>query len=119
MELSSDITSEDLDVFLQEAEEQLQLLDEAIVQMEQAGNDSQLLQEIFRAAHTIKGSSAMIGYAQMTELAHVMESLLDKVSKGTLAVSTPIVDALLHSVDLLREMKDSLTMCGLAPGNER
>ncbi len=54
MELSSDITSEELDVFLQETDEQLQLLDEAIVQMEQAGNDSRLPQEIFRAAHTIK-----------------------------------------------------------------
>ena len=89
MQLSSDITSEDLDVFLQEAEEQLQLLDESFVRMEQAGNDPQILQEIFRAAHTIKGSAGMVGHQQMTQLAHSMENLLDQVRNGSLEVSTP------------------------------
>ena len=58
MELAADITTEDLEVFLQEADENLVALDESIVQLERDQNNPQLLQEIFRIAHTFKGSSA-------------------------------------------------------------
>ena len=109
MELAPDITAEDLKVFLEEAEEQLQLLDQDIIRLENEGNDEALLQEIFRAAHTLKGSSAMVGHAQMAELAHSMESLLDKVRKGTLIPSGNVIDALLHSLDGLRALNAQLT----------
>ncbi|MCH8820777.1 MAG: chemotaxis protein CheA, partial [Acidobacteria bacterium] len=109
VQLNSDITSEDLQVFLQEAEEQLQTLDECIIQLErEEGDSSELLQVIFRAAHTLKGSSAMLGYREMTDLGHAMETLLDKVRKGSLEPTTTVVDALLASLDLLRELKDAL-----------
>ena len=87
MELAPDITAEDLQVFLQEAEEHLQLLDEDIVRLEREGDNQELLQEIFRSAHTLKGSSAMLGHQRMTALAHVMETLLDLVRKGAVAVT--------------------------------
>ena len=61
MDLSSDISTEDLEVFLQEAQEQLELLDEEIVRLEREEDTAPLLQEIFRAAHTLKGSAGMIG----------------------------------------------------------
>ena len=64
MELSPDITPEHLEVFLQEAEEQLELLDEEIVRLEREEDTAPLLQEIFRAAHTLKGSAGMIGHHQ-------------------------------------------------------
>ncbi|NQW17513.1 MAG: chemotaxis protein CheA [Chloroflexi bacterium] len=108
MNLDPDITREDLQVFLDEADEQLQLLDENIVAIEGQENSSEGIQEIFRAAHTLKGSSAMLGYQEMTDLGHAMETLLDKVRKGTLAPTTVVVDALLASLDLLRELKDAL-----------
>ncbi|MCH7799928.1 MAG: chemotaxis protein CheA [Chloroflexi bacterium] len=108
MELASDITSEDIQAFLQEAEEQLQLLDEDIVRLEREQDTPELLQEIFRAAHTLKGSSAMLGHRRMTEMAHAMESVLDKVRHGSLLVTTPVVDALLHSLDALTLLKDEL-----------
>ena len=88
MDLASDVTPEDIEVFLQEAEEHLSLLDEDIVRLERDPSNPDLLQEIFRAAHTLKGSSAMLGYRMMTELTHSMESLLDKLRKGDLAVDT-------------------------------
>ena len=69
MELASDITPEDLQVFLQEAEEHLQLLDEDFIRLEREQDNQDLLQEIFRAAHTLKGSSAMLGHERMTALA--------------------------------------------------
>ncbi len=108
MELAADITTEDLEVFLQEADENLVALDESIVQLERDPDNPQLLQEIFRIAHTFKGSSAMFGYRQMTDLAHAMESLFDLVRQGEIAVSTPVIDALLHSLDVLRVLRDDL-----------
>lgn len=108
-----DITPEDLKVFLEEAEEQLQLMGEDIVRLESEQTNSDLLQEIFRAAHTLKGSSAMLGYQQMADLAHSAESVLDKIRKGTLPVTTRVVDALLHSLDALNVLKDRLTSSGV------
>ena len=110
MDLSPDISPEDLEVFLQEAEEQLELLDEDIVRLEREEDTGPLLQEIFRAAHTLKGSAGMIGHHLMTSLAHSMENLLDQLRLGTTQVSTAIVDALLGGLDLLRNMKDDLTV---------
>lgn len=109
MELAPDVTAEDLKVFLEEAEEQLQLLDEDIVRLEKEEGNEGLLQEIFRAAHTLKGSSAMVGHSRMAELAHAMESVLDRVRKRTLSPDSRVIDALLHSLDGLRALTEELT----------
>jgi two-component system chemotaxis sensor kinase CheA len=114
MDLSPDITAEDLQAFLQEAGEHLQLLDEDIVRLEREQANPDLVQEIFRAAHTLKGSSAMLGHARMAQLAHAMESVLDRVRKGALAVTTEVVDALLHSLDALTVLKEELVSPGEA-----
>ena len=108
MELAAHITAEDLAVFLQEASEQIQALDEDIVRLEREKENPDLLQEIFRIAHTLKGSSAMFGLRLMTVLAHAMENLLDKVRKKTVPVTTQVADALLHSLDLLQILKNDL-----------
>ncbi|MDA1129428.1 MAG: chemotaxis protein CheA, partial [Chloroflexi bacterium] len=109
MDLSPDITPEDLEVFLQEADEQIELLDEEIVRLEREEDTAPLLQEIFRAAHSLKGPAGMIGHHQMANLAHSMENILDQLRLGTTGVSTPIVDALLVGLDLLRALKDDLS----------
>ncbi|MCH8234970.1 MAG: Hpt domain-containing protein, partial [Chloroflexi bacterium] len=108
MELAADITSEDLKVFLEEAEEQLQLLDDDILRLERDGASDELLQEIFRAAHTLKGSAATIGHRNMAAVGHASETLLDRLRNGDLAVNTEIVTALLHSLDILRAFKEEL-----------
>ena len=104
----TDISADDLKVFLQEAEGLLELLDRSVIQLEQESSDAELLQEIFRAAHTLKGSSGMIGFEEMAELTHAMEGLLDRVRKGTLAVTAELVDALLISLDGLKVLKNDL-----------
>jgi two-component system chemotaxis sensor kinase CheA len=96
MQLADDITSEDLKVFREEAEEQLQLLDDEVIRLEKETTEDGLA-GIFRAAHTLKGSSAMLGYTAMTEVAHAMESLLDKLRNHEVSVTSEVVDALLHS----------------------
>ena len=106
--------AEELKVFLQEAEEQIQLLDESIVRLEREADNADLLQDIFRAAHTLKGSSGMLGFQTMAKLTHVMEDALDKLRSGSLTVSTELVDALLESLDALKLMKESLASGGEA-----
>ena len=107
MQLADDITSEDLKIFLEEAEEQLQLLDDEVIKLEKDETEEGLA-TIFRAAHTLKGSSAMLGYSSMSHVAHAMESLLDKLRNGEVAVTPELVDALLHSLDALRVLIDEL-----------
>lgn len=104
-----EIEQEELNVFLQEADEQLQLLDEDIIRLEKEAENADLLQEIFRAAHTLKGSSGMLGFRKMAELTHHMEDVLDKVRKGLLPVTPELVDALLGSLDGLKELMGHLS----------
>ncbi len=94
-------------VFLEEAEEQLQLLDEEVIKLEKQATEDGLA-AIFRAAHTLKGSSAMIGYRAMSEVAHAMESMLDKLRNGVIVVTPEVVDSLLHSLDALRVLNEEL-----------
>lgn len=108
IEQALDLSVEDLKLFLQEADEQIKLLDEDIVKLEKESDNMNLLQEIFRAAHTIKGSSAMIGHKKMSELAHAMEDILDKLRRKALGVSASVVDALLYGLDVLKILKQEL-----------
>ena len=103
-----DISEDELQIFLQEAEEQLTLLDESLVQLEHESDPGPLLQAIFRAAHTLKGSSSMLGLRDMAELTHHMEDVLDRVRKGLVTVNPPMIDALLLSLDALRILTEAL-----------
>jgi chemotaxis protein histidine kinase CheA len=92
VELQLDATPDELHVFLAETTELLDGLDAQLVRLEQDGPSDALLQEIFRAAHTIKGSSAAIGHVRMARLTHAWETLLDKLRHGELTVSAALVD---------------------------
>ncbi len=109
MNLAAKTKRADLLIFLQETDELLQLLDEDIVKLEHGGVTPDLLNEIFRAAHTIKGSAAMIGHQRMSELAHAMETVLDGLRKGVHQPNTELIDALLASLDTLKALKEELT----------
>ncbi|MBT5772968.1 MAG: chemotaxis protein CheA [Dehalococcoidia bacterium] len=108
MAVAAEVSADDLKVFLQEADGLIELLDEDLVQLEQEAGNEELLQEIFRAAHTLKGSSGMLGFDDMAHLTHAMEDVLDRVRKGSLAISPELVDALLMSLDGLKVLKDNL-----------
>lgn len=108
--MTTNITPEELAVFLAEADELLQQVEESLVQLEQATGDeeAELIQQIFRGAHTLKGSAATIGRTQMAELTHAMENVLDRLRHGTLSLSTAIIDVLLECLDALRLMKNDI-----------
>lgn len=99
--LRFELDDEDLKLFTEEAEEQLALLDGALVQLE-GEPDPGLLQEIFRAAHTLKGSSATIGHKKMAALTHAMETVLDAIRQGRRTPDSAVVDVLLESLDALK-----------------
>ncbi|MFW5697658.1 MAG: Hpt domain-containing protein, partial [Fimbriimonadaceae bacterium] len=100
--------SQYLDLFLQEAEEQLEILEQETLKLEEDAN-SERLQVIFRAAHTLKGSSRAMGLTNFAELTHEMENILDKLRNNELQVNTAIADALLACQDTLRQMTDSVS----------
>jgi two-component system chemotaxis sensor kinase CheA len=94
--------SQYLGLFLDEAEEQLQILDESIILLEHDKENMDLLNTIFRAAHTLKGSSASMGFDNIAHLTHAMESVLDRLRHRDIAVTTEIADLLLEALDNLR-----------------
>jgi two-component system chemotaxis sensor kinase CheA len=108
MDLVFDLEEDELHIFLAEADEHLQTLDEGLVRLEREGNDLELLQAIFRAAHTLKGAAGTIGHQRMAELTHAMETVLDGLRKRTLAVSADLVDVCLESLDALRLLRNEV-----------
>lgn len=103
-----DMSAEDIKVFLDEADEQLQVMEAGILRLERDASDPEHLQEIFRAAHTLKGSSATLGHRKMAEVTHSMENILDKLRKGKLSISTVVVDTLFACLDVLVAFKDEI-----------
>ena len=106
--LTFNAAPDELQLFLEEAEEQLQLLDQDIVLLEKEGSRIELLQEIFRAAHTLKGSSGAIGHEKMAKLTHAMENVLDHLRRGSIDLGTELIDVLLQSLDGLRLLKEEV-----------
>jgi two-component system, chemotaxis family, sensor kinase CheA len=108
MALTFDVSPDEIDAFLEDTNEQLALLDQAIVKLEARSDDEALLQGIFRAAHTLKGNAGLIQHHRMAELTHALETVLDRLRKGQLAVTPELVDVLLASVDGLKALKEEL-----------
>lgn len=91
-------------VFFDETAEHLANMESLLLAIDIASPDSEDLNGIFRAAHSIKGGAATFGFSDLADLTHVLENLLDKVRKHELPLSRQIVDAALQSGDLLKDM---------------
>ncbi|MGA1847018.1 hybrid sensor histidine kinase/response regulator [Deferribacter abyssi] len=94
--------------FLIETEELIEQLDQDLVELEQRKDDLDLLNKIFRAAHTIKGSSSFLGFDKLTEVTHVAEEILNKLRKGDMVVTTEVMDVLLEFVDCVRKIVEDI-----------
>ena len=108
MTLVFDATDADLQLFLEEAVEQLKTLSDGLLELERDSADAQLIQSVFRAAHTLKGSSATIGHTRMAKLTHALENVLDAIRNRKLEPSSAVVDALLAGVDALHELNEEV-----------
>ncbi len=103
--------SQFLGVFLDEANEQMELLETNILLLEQEASQ-ELLQVIFRAAHTLKGSSRAMGFTSMGELTHAMEDVFDKLRNDELTVNRELIDALFVGLDSLKAMLLEISASG-------
>ncbi len=88
--------------FITEAEESLDKIEPLFIELEQKGQDNNLLDEIFRSMHTIKGAAGFLALQAIVDVAHASENILKKVREGEIVLSKPLMDAILKSVDMLR-----------------
>ncbi|MCB0748421.1 MAG: Hpt domain-containing protein, partial [Ignavibacteriae bacterium] len=90
--------------FVVETKETLEKLDLDLVKLESTPDDADLLNEIFRSFHTVKGTSGFLGLVKMQELTHRLEDILNKLRKGEAKVSSTIMDGILSGYDALSEL---------------
>ncbi len=91
-------------VFFEECFEGLEAMESGLLTLDMGDIDSEIINTIFRGAHSIKGGSGTFGFTVVAEYTHIMETLLDEMRDGRRQVTQPAVDVLLGSVDCLREM---------------
>jgi len=91
-------------VFFEEAGENLEQMEQQLLVLDVTAADDEELNAIFRCAHSIKGGAATFGFADVAELTHQMETLLDKLRRHELTPTAPMVDVLLQSGDALKAM---------------
>lgn len=96
--------SEYKDVFAAEAREYIQSLNENLLEFEQTPQDEQLITEMFRAAHSLKGMAGTMGYNELADLTHHMENLLDALRNDDIAATGELINTLFSSVDVLEIM---------------
>ncbi|WP_058834672.1 chemotaxis protein CheA [Luteimonas abyssi] len=90
--------------YFEESREGLDAMESGLLALEGGERGAELINSVFRAAHSIKGGAATFGFAAMAELTHVLETLLDQIRAGERAVAADAVDAMLGSVDVLRAL---------------
>lgn len=95
-------------VFFEESFEGLQVMESSLLELDCENVDSETINSIFRAAHSIKGSSSTFGFTEVAEFTHVLETLLDQVREGSRQLVPDHVDLLLQAVDCLRGMLTAL-----------
>ena len=93
--------------FFAEAEQQVETLESNILVIESDPSNHEAVDEIFRAAHTLKGGSATVEMNELSEFTHKVEDVLDEIRSDRLQVSEPIVDILLSSIDVIKAMLEA------------
>ncbi|MCK5108196.1 MAG: chemotaxis protein CheA [Methanosarcinales archaeon] len=94
--------------FVNEAREHLQILNQSLLDLEHDTSNMDLLNNIFRAAHTLKGSSATMGFMELNKLTHRMENVLDAIRNGKTAVTSVVLDTTFNCFDVLESMIDEI-----------
>lgn len=95
--------------FITEAEESLDKIEPMFVELEQKGEDKDMLNEIFRSMHTIKGAAGFLGFQPIVDVAHSSENIMKRLRDGEISVSTQLMDSILKSIDMLRVLLGHLS----------
>jgi len=105
-------TNQYLEVFIGEMTEHLQNINESLLKLEQDKQDKDIINEIFRAAHTIKGMAASMGFEKMANLTHGMEDVLQDIRDGRIEIDTKLINLLFVCHDFLENSLDYITRNG-------
>jgi two-component system chemotaxis sensor kinase CheA len=108
----NDEMAEILNDFLAESSEMLEALDQHFVKLETEPTNAELLNEIFRCMHSMKGSAGFLGFTHLVEVAHQGESLLNKLRQGEMSVSPFIIDIILEAVDAVKALHADIRTTG-------
>lgn len=107
-----------LSEFLTETSESLAVIDVELVKFEQNPNDAEILGNIFRLVHTIKGTCGFLGLPRLESVAHAGENVLGKFRDGELEVTPQAVTLILHCIDTIRDLLGELESTGQEPEGE-
>lgn len=101
-----------LGIFLDETKEHLESLNTQILNLEQSPEDADTINEIFRAAHSMKGMAGTMGYKRMQTLTHDMENVFSEIRNGTMKATSNLIDILFQCLDALEEYTDNIQETG-------
>ena len=104
--------SQYLEVFIEESREHIQSCNENLLKLENDPDNLELINEVFRSAHTLKGMSATMGFEDMANLTHQMENVLDGVRNGKYKFSSELLDIIFMAIDHLESMVNSIAAGG-------
>lgn len=107
-------TSQYLDLFIDETKEHLQTLNEHILVLEKEPENADTINEIFRAAHTLKGMSGTMGFTRMQRLTHDLENVFSEIRNGNMKANSRLIDVLFRGLDALESYLDIIS----SEGNE-
>ncbi len=101
-----------MQIFIEESEDNLQSLNDNLLNLEKNPDNLEILNEIFRIAHTLKGMSGTMGYTKMQDLTHNAENVLSEIRNGKIKVTTELIDILFESLDALENYVDEIIRTG-------
>ena len=110
--------SQYLEIFLDETTEHLQNLNTQILTLEQEPENMDTINEIFRAAHSLKGMAGTMGYKRMQTLTHDMQNVFSEVRNGNIKVNANMIDLLFQCLDALEEYTNNIRETGDEGTNE-
>lgn len=100
---------ETLEIFFSETEDLLKLAEESLLALESTPESTSDIEQLFRSMHTIKSGSAMVGFMSISEYAHLLENLLERLRARKLTVTNNLITFLLGSIDFIRSMVDRVS----------
>ena len=100
---------ETLQIFFSETEELLKLAEASLLSLESSPQSVSDIEQLFRSVHTLKSGAGMVGYNRISDYAHLVESLLERLRSGKLAVTNNLITFLLDSIDFIRSMVDRVS----------
>ncbi|WP_413300409.1 chemotaxis protein CheA [Bacillus sp. 1P10SD] len=101
-----------LEMFIEESKEHLQAINDELLNLESDSENTAIVNEIFRSAHTLKGMAGSMGFEDLASLTHEMENVLDLLRNSKLTITPEIMDVIFKCVDLIEKMVDSIESGG-------